>query len=42
MIQGLFPNSIEINCKSLVDEYIKKNERLNDLCLVEFVANYDT
>jgi hypothetical protein len=41
-IQGLFSNSTKIHCKSLVDKYINRNERLNDFCLVEFVANYDT
>jgi len=41
-IQGLSPNFIEIHCKSLVDKYINRNERLNDLCLIEFVIKYDT
>jgi hypothetical protein len=39
--RGLSPNSIETHCKSLVDKYINSNERLNDLCLAEFVVNYD-
>jgi hypothetical protein len=41
-IQGLFSNFTKIHYKSLVDKYINRNERLNDLCSVEFVANYDT
>jgi hypothetical protein len=32
-IQGLFPNSTKIHCKSLVDKYINQNEKLNDFCL---------
>ncbi len=31
----------KLHCKSLVDKYINWNEKLNDFCLVEFVANYD-
>jgi hypothetical protein len=41
-LQELSPNSIKIYYKSLVDKYINQHERLNDLCLVEVVANYDT
>jgi len=41
IIQGLSLNSTKIHCKSLVGKCINPNERLNDLCLVEFVINYD-
>lgn len=42
ILQQLSPNSIKIYCKLLVDKYIDWHEMLNDLCLVEVVANYDT
>jgi hypothetical protein len=40
-LKKLEPESTEIFCKSSIDKYRKRPQHLNNICLAQFVANYN-
>jgi hypothetical protein len=41
ILNKLFPNSIDIHFKLLIEKYKTQNESLNHISLAKFVANFD-
>jgi hypothetical protein len=42
ILNKIFPNWIDIHCKSLIEKYKRRNESLNCIYLVEFVVHFGT
>ena len=40
-LQKLDKESMDVMCKSIIDKYIDRPKSLEDICLAEFVANYN-